>query len=68
LIFAGWDNSWDMDRKMRYLELHQNEREQHLLEDQALRQRYFQLHRDEADAFYRRHSELGGEWNGEHLG
>jgi hypothetical protein len=64
LFDSGWDNDWDMNRKMRYLELHDDEREQHLLEDQMLREHYFQQHRDEADDFYRRHYEFGGEWNG----
>jgi len=66
-FFPVWDSQWDVDRKIRYLELHQNEREQRLIEDQALRQRYFQLHREEADAFYRRHAEFASEWNADPL-
>ncbi len=61
LFDSGWDNDWDVNRKMRYLELQDDELEQHLLEDQMLREHYFQLHRDEADDFYRRHYEFGGE-------
>jgi hypothetical protein len=60
-MLPDWDDQWDMDRKMRYLEReHQYEREQYLLRDQMLREHYFQLHRDEADDFYRRHHEFGG--------
>ncbi len=67
-ICAGWDKNWDIDRKMRYLEMHNDEREQYLMQDRALRERYFQLHREEADDFYRRHAEFASEWNGDPYG
>ena len=51
-----------MDRKARYLEEHQDEREYLLGQDRQLRDRYFQLHNDQAADFYGRHSEFGGEW------
>ena len=40
----------------------------HLIQDKILRDNYFIRHRNEADEFYRRHSEFVGERNGPHDG
>jgi pterin-4a-carbinolamine dehydratase len=57
-----WDNNWNTNQKVQYLETHQSEREQRLHEDGDLRARYFQLHTGEANQYYEHHPEHRGEW------
>ncbi len=67
-LFLAWNAGWDENRKIQYLEAHPGERERLLNEDRALRDRYFQLHNDEAGEYYGRHPEFRNEWHGGPVG
>jgi len=64
----AWNAGWDENRKIQYLEAHPGERERLLNEDRALRDRYFQLHNDEAGEYYGHHPEFRNEWHGGPVG
>jgi hypothetical protein len=66
IIIAEWDPTWTQDRKIQWLENHQDQQDTILNQDVELRNEFFRRHPERADENHRnnqQNNQQNSQWN-----